>query len=185
VNNKYPSWKTERLFIRPISDNDLMNVYSGLSHPDVIRYYGVSYRTIEDTRKQMEWYKALVNSGRGIWWAICCKDNKLFYGAAGLSDIHPENHKAELGLWLLPAYWGKGIMQKVVPLILEYCFDNLTLEFIEGFVENKNSACIKALKRLEFTHFGSKQEYDNNKQKRIQLEIYVKRKIYVNNSNKY
>jgi ribosomal-protein-alanine N-acetyltransferase len=41
--------------------------------------------------------------------------NKIFYGAGGLNDLSIEHKKAEIGLCLLPDFWGKGIMAEVMP----------------------------------------------------------------------
>ena len=84
--------ETNRYLLREIEDNDISNIYLGLSNPEVIKYYGVSFDSIESTKEQMEWYKESTQ----MWWAICSKDNKEFIGAGGLNDISVENKKAEI-----------------------------------------------------------------------------------------
>ncbi len=110
MEQQFPIFKTKRLLLRNITKADLSNIYQGLSHPDVIRFYGISYESLEATKEQLRWYHNLRQTKTGIWWAICSLDDQIFYGAGGLNDMSLENKKAEIGLWLLPEYWGEGIM---------------------------------------------------------------------------
>ena len=45
---EFPIIKTQRLLLRQFVESDLHSVFKGLSHPDVIKYYGVSYKTPEE-----------------------------------------------------------------------------------------------------------------------------------------
>ncbi len=127
--------KTERLLLRQFVESDLENVYKGLSHPDIIKYYGVSYQTLEATKEQMTFFADLEKNETGIWWAICSIDNQTFYGAGGLNSLIKEHKKAEIGFWLISDFWGKGIMKEAMPLICDYGFYKLGLHRIEGIVE--------------------------------------------------
>ena len=141
-------WGTEKILLREIESSDIDNVYIGLSNPDVIRHYGVSFHTLEE---QMKWFA----DSKQQWFAICSLDNKEFYGAGGLNDISKEHKKAEIGLWLLPEYWGIGIMKEAMPLICNYGFDQLGLHRIEGFVDAENKNCKRAMSKLDFEFEGT------------------------------
>lgn len=134
----FPTISTERLLLRQFTQNDLENVFKGLSHPEIIKYYGISYMTLEETREQMKFFADLEKNKTGIWWAICSLDNKTFYGAGGLNSLSKEHLKAEIGFWLLTDFWGQGIMLEAMPLIYRYGFETLGLHRIEGFVETGN-----------------------------------------------
>ena len=154
MNNIIASIETENFLLRRIIDSDIRHIYKGLSNPLVTQYYGVSYDSLEATKDQMEWYA----DSKQFWWAICSIDNQEFYGAGGLNDISRKNKKAEIGLWLLPAFWGRGIMNEAIPLICNYGFDNLGLHRIEGFVDSKNLNCKRAMGRLDFDYEGTMKE---------------------------
>ena len=55
----FPVLKSERLILRQIRQDDIQNIFKGLSHPEVIAYYGVSYKSLEETQEQIDWYKNL------------------------------------------------------------------------------------------------------------------------------
>lgn len=180
MKKEVSSIKTNRFLLREIIDADLKNIYNGLSNPLVIKHYGVSFEHLEATREQMRWYK---KPGQ-YWWAICSTDNKEFYGAGGLNDLSKEHRKAEIGLWLLPDFWGKGIMTEVLPVICNYGFDNLGLHRIEGFIDSNNLNCKKAMSKLDFEYEGTMKDCEIKDGKYLSIDIYAKLKTnkpYTNN----
>jgi [ribosomal protein S5]-alanine N-acetyltransferase len=169
----FPTIKTERLLLRQFVESDLENVFKGLSDPEIIKYYGISYQALEDTKEQMKYFTDLEESGKGIWWAVCSLDNKTFYGAGGLSGLSKEHKKAEIGFWLLTDFWGQGIMTEAMPLICKYGFENLGLHRIEGLVETDNLNCKKAMKKLYFKLEGTMRDCEIKNGKFISLDIYA------------
>ncbi|AKA36108.1 GNAT family N-acetyltransferase [Flagellimonas lutaonensis] len=137
INHSFPTIVTDRFVMREIVSDDQPFIYQGLSHPEVIRYYGISFEDLEATKEQMDWFERLKKEETGIWWAICSKTDHSFLGAGGLNDIDHTHRKAEVGFWLLPQHWGKGIMRETMPEILKYGFGRLNLHRIEGFVEHE------------------------------------------------
>ena len=174
MTTEFHNIKTERLLLRQFVESDIESVFKGLSHPDIIKYYGVSYRTIEDTKEQMKFFADLEKNKTGIWWAVCSLDNKIFYGAGGLNSISREHKKAEIGFWLLSDFWGQGIMTEAMPLICNYGFDKLGLHRIEGMVETENTNCKNAMAKLDFRHEGTMRECEIKNGKFISLDIYSK-----------
>ncbi|MEM6346312.1 MAG: GNAT family N-acetyltransferase [Bacteroidota bacterium] len=164
---------TERLLIRPIIAEDHPHIFAGLSHPEVIKYYGVSYQTLEETQSQMDWYQSLVSEQKGLWWAMIDKADQSFLGALGLNDWDQQNRKAEFGLWLLPQYWGQGYIQEATPAIFKYAFAEMNLHRIEAFVESENQASQKALQRLGFRHEGCMREAEIKNGRFISIEIFA------------
>jgi len=79
--------KTNRLLLRQFVESDIENVFKGLSHPKIIKHYGISFDTLESTKEQMAWFSDLEKSGTGMWFAVCSLDNKNFFGAGGLNNL--------------------------------------------------------------------------------------------------
>ena len=174
MTKKFPVIKTNRLLLRQFVDTDLTNVFKGLSHPDVIKYYGVSYDSLESAKKQMMFFADIERNDTGIWWAICSPDNKIFYGAAGLNNLSKENKKAEIGFWLVCEYWNKGIMTETLPLIYNYAFHKSGLHRIEAFVETGNENSKKLLMKFNFQHEGTMNDCEIKNRKFISPDIYTK-----------
>jgi ribosomal-protein-alanine N-acetyltransferase len=73
MKDPFPNLGSKRLNLRQIIDSDLENIFKGLSHPEIIKYYGVSFDSLEKTKEQMTWYADLEKNDIGIWWSICSK----------------------------------------------------------------------------------------------------------------
>lgn len=170
--SNFPNLNSSRLLLRRFTENDLGNLYNGLSHPEVIQYYGVSYHSLDDTKKQLDFFDDLEKSNTGIWWAICSPEN-IFYGAGGLNNISWEHKKGEIGFWLLREFWGKGMMQEAFPLICKHAFEVMGLHRIEGFVESNNILCKKAIEKLNFIHEGTMRDCEIKNGNYISLDIYA------------
>ena len=114
----------------------------------------------------------------GKWWAVCSPDNTIFYGAGGLNNYSSLHKKAEIGFWLLPEFWGQGIMTAAIPLICNYAFNKMDVHRIEGIVESENHACRKALQKMNFSYEGTMKECEIKNGNFIDLDIYA----MINNS---
>lgn len=170
---QFPTLKTDRFVLRQFVRDDLEKVFEGLSDPQVIKYYGVSFDSLEATREQMKWFNNLEKNKTGQWWAVCLKEDGTFCGAGGLNDIDKENHKAEVGFWLLPEHWGQGIMTEVLPHICKYGFSEMNLHRIEGFVDSENLACKRGMEKLAFKHEGTMIDYELKNGRYVNLDIYA------------
>ncbi len=174
--NNFPKIQTPRLLLRQVIESDLENLFKGLSHPEVIKYYGVSFTTLEETKEQLKFYKDLELDGTGIFWAVCSADNKTFYGVGGFNNLSKEHQKAEIGFWLLPEFWGQGIMQEGMNAMCEYAFQEMNLHRIEGFVESENEICKKAISKVHFQYEGTMKECEIKNGKFISLDIFARLK---------
>lgn len=174
MKTQFPIIRSARLLLRQFTEHDLENVFRGLSHPDIIRYYGVQYNSLEATREQMKFFADLELNETGIWWAICSADNHRFYGAIGLNNLSKTHKKAEIGFWLMPECWGKGMLLEAMPLICEHAFDTMGLHRLEGFVETENMNCQKVMAKLNFRLEGTMQDCEIKDGRYISLHIYAK-----------
>ncbi len=173
----FPNLNTPRFILRQLKSDDIANIYQGLSNPQVIKYYGVSFSSLEETKEQMQWYHNLEKTKTGIWWAICDKESGFFNGAIGLNDIEPLNKSAEVGFWLLPEYWGKGIIKECMEEIETYSFQKINLKKINAFIESENIKCISLIKKLNFKHENTLIDCELKNGKPITLQVYSKTNI--------
>ena len=173
MNKEFPVYRTGRLLMRQFTESDLENVYLGLSNPEVIKYYGVHFTTLDETRKQIDWFAELEKGETGIWWAVCSADNSTFYGSVGLYYLNSELKKAELGFWLMPEFWGQGIITESVQLAIEYGFNKMHLKRIEAAVETENIISKKVLKKLLFVHESTKKDCEIKNGHHISLDVYA------------
>ena len=154
--NQFPEFTTKRLLLRKIISADQQVVFKGLSNPLVIKYYGVSYHSFDAATAQMKFYDDLLKDETGIWWAVCFRDNPAeMIGACGFNYRNHQHKKMETGYWLLPAYFGRGIMTEAVPVIISHAFTEMDIHRIEAMVEEGNDDSIRLLKKLNFNYEGT------------------------------
>lgn len=162
-----------RFSLKEIVQDDLINIHKGLSNTEVTRYYDVHFPTLEATQEQMDWYANLRSNRTGIWWGIYWKSSGEFCGAGGFNSWDQEHRKAEIGLWLLPEFWGKGILKEVMPVLFHQGFENLGLNRIEGLVQSDNIKCKQALEKISFQHEGRLREWEIKDGKFIDVDVYA------------
>ncbi len=153
--------RTERLLLRQIRDADKPRVFEGLSRQEMIKYYGVSYKTLEETESQMEWYRRLWEENTGIWWAITLSgypDDMI--GAVGMYSWNHLHHNAEMGFWILPENQRKGFMKESGTAVLAYLFQNTNIHRVYALVEPENQPSLTLLETLGFTREGRQREVE-------------------------
>lgn len=158
LNNKVfavPRFDLGDYVLRKIRPEDIHVVFAGLSHPHVIAHYGVSYQSLEATTEQMQWYELLLSERLGIWWGIARNSDDQLIGACGFNDWRPDDHSIELGYWLLPDYWKRGIMRRALPQILRHAFTHMDIHRVHADVEPENPASFYLLRKLGFVHEGT------------------------------
>ncbi|WP_294214465.1 GNAT family N-acetyltransferase [uncultured Chryseobacterium sp.] len=172
--NIFPVLTTERLILRQFREDDIEEVYRGLSHQEVIKYYGVQYDSLSATQEQMDWFRQIVEEEKGIWWAVCNRHNPTFLGAIGFNDWSKKNRKIETGYWLLPENWGKGIITEAGHAACRYAFEFMSVHRIEAVVETENLGSRKVMKSLGFEYEGTMRDCEIKNDRWISLEMYAK-----------
>ena len=69
------------------------------------------------------------------------------FGSEG--DI--ERITAEIGYWLGEAYWGKGVMPKVIKAVTEYAFETFPFQKLYALVFDYNQASMHVLEKVGYT----------------------------------
>lgn len=173
MQKAFPVLKTKRLLLRHIVQEDINIIFKGLSNPDVIKHFGVSYDTLDATQEQMDWYANIIKNDTGRCWAICSWDNSIFYGVCTLNFWKKEHRKAETGYWIFPEYWGKGIVTEAMDKVIEYGFNEMNLHRIAAEVEDDHPGSIAVLKKLGFIYEGTMKECEIKNERFINLELYA------------
>ena len=166
--------KTEKFELKSFVSEDIHHVFSGLSNPQVIRFYGVSYSSLEATKMQMTWFTDIEKNQTGQWFAIRSRTGNIFLGGIGFNNYQPLHYSAEIGFWLMPEFWGNGILKEVIPLVFQHVVSNWNLHRMEAVVETENVQCIKLLEHTGFVYEGCKRECEYKNGKFIDLKIYAK-----------
>jgi [ribosomal protein S5]-alanine N-acetyltransferase len=166
--------KQARIVLSPIESTDLPQVFLGFSSSPVTRYYGLSYDTLDDCREQMNWYEQIIRDESGRWLAIRSVLDGRFMGAIGYHDYDPIHCCAELGYWLLPDFWGQGLMQEAAQDFLLQTYRNTKINRLYAEVEEPNLASQRLLQRCGFVLEGLSRECEFKDGRFISLYQYAR-----------
>ena len=92
-----------------------------------------------------------IAKNESIFWVVTPKDESKLLGTICLWKISKEEAKAEIGYELLPENHGKGIMQEVIPRVLQFGFEEIKLEMIEAELSPRNLKSVWLLEKNNFT----------------------------------
>lgn len=149
----FPELTTDRFVLRRFTEEDTAEMYYFRSDPIILQYLD------KDPCPSLEEAKAFINrinkeidENNSILWAIAFKDNPATsIGSICYWQLMKAHHRAEMGYLVAPAYWSKGVMKEVMPVVLEYGFRQMGLHSVEARLNPGNKASAAVLERAGFS----------------------------------
>ncbi|MGI6771455.1 MAG: GNAT family N-acetyltransferase [Acholeplasmataceae bacterium] len=147
--------KTERLILRPFRLDDLDDFYHYASVPGVGEMAGWQHH--QNKEESLTILNRFID-GRKTF--AIEYDNKVI-GSLGIEEYDEESYPEfedqlgrSIGYILAKEYWGQGLMTEAVKAVINYCFDELDLDFLEAgyFSYNKKSA--RVLEKCGFLFYS-------------------------------
>ncbi|SMO93063.1 GNAT family N-acetyltransferase [Melghirimyces algeriensis] len=141
--------ESNRLLFRPYTLDDLDFYASLWGNPEVVRYIGKGKtKTIEESRRSME--NRLLpgyRDGLGLF-AMVLKANNQLIGHAGLIEQKVDGQQEiEIGYWLLPDYWGKGLAKEAAITFKDYGLFELKYHKLISLINPNHPASIFVAKK--------------------------------------
>ena len=135
--------ETERLILRPWQESDLADFYEYASVDGVGQMAGwLPHKSLEESREVLNFFIR----GKKTF-AIVLKESGKVIGSLGLEDRDAEAEVPEgsvgreIGYALSKAYWGMGLVPEAVKAVMDYCFKELSFDWLTcgHFVWNHQS----------------------------------------------
>jgi len=152
--------ETPRFKLRSIEPGDIETLHSYWSDDIVTEYMAVSFKALEESKDMVDLLNRLPETNEGRRWAIVDKPSGAVLGSCGYHNVKAEHKRAEVGYEIGWKYWGQGVMQEVLPAVLQHCFDTLGFNRIEAFVTVGNNRSVHTLAKLGFKAEGVLREYE-------------------------
>lgn len=146
-------------FIKYLNDPEIYKFTLAIPHP----------YAIQDAREFIRIIDGISNAyGRAMHWAIRDRKSNLLIGGIGFHCKYQKgSHREEIGYWLAKAFWGKGIMTKVLKTVCSFGFEKLGLKRIEAPIFDFNVASMRVAEKAGFKKEG------------IVRKAYLKDEIYI------
>ncbi|QJE71884.1 GNAT family N-acetyltransferase [Aerophototrophica crusticola] len=144
---------TPRLTLRPLVEGDLPVLVRELGRWEVAEWLiRVPHPYAEaDARWWLEDCAAKEASGDRFHRAICLRgaeDTILGAAAIGVNDFAPGD--GELGYWLTPAAWGRGIMTEAAGALVDAAFREIGMVRVRSAADPGNHGSNAVLRKLGF-----------------------------------
>lgn len=160
--------ETERLILRHLTHADLADLHAIYSNPDVVRYIPDAPTTVEETKREIEWFQNghPKHPELGLW-ATIHKETGKFTGRCGLLPWTLVGQaEVEVAYLIDKNFWGQGLATEAAQAIVTYAAEKLRLSRLICLIDHENQASIRvaekigmAFERAGEDEFGSFQLY--------------------------
>tara|TARA_B100001248_G_scaffold261335_2_gene252174 strand:+ start:2191 stop:2748 length:558 start_codon:yes stop_codon:yes gene_type:complete len=136
-----PTFRTKRLFLRPIEIKDAKSYEEHFVDYEVVQYLGDHVPWPYPKGRVKEFIKGVILPAQGktlFYWGIFLADEpESMIGGIEIRKIaNPDNR----GFWLGRKYWGKGYMTEALIPVMDYAFEELGFEKMVFSNASKNPA---------------------------------------------
>ncbi len=145
--------ETERLILCGWKPEDVNDLYEYAKDPDVGSIAGwAPHASIEESMNVLRSYIENDNA-----WAIELKENRK---VIGIIKIYPDNnhgryHAMMINYALSAAYWGDGYMTETVKRVMQYAFDELSIDLLTVFHYPQNIRSRRVIEKCGFEYDGT------------------------------
>jgi ribosomal-protein-alanine N-acetyltransferase len=155
----FPYLHTRHFILRPLEMDDANEIFDLRSNDSVNEFLDrPKANTIDDAYRFIQKISEGIDKGQSILWVVSSESNPKLLGTICLWKISWENAQAEIGYEVLPVNQGKGIMQEVIPKIIEYGFDVMKLRSIMAELSPRNVKSVKLLEKYNFEKIAGDEE---------------------------
>lgn len=156
IFNNFPVLDAGDYILRNFTYSDIEDYFSYISNDDVNRYIPEECipRSIEQTKREIEYNMDLFNYRRSIYWAVTRKSDNKLIGSCGFNYWNRDHSRTEISYDLAREYWGMGIMTNVVKSVLAFGFTRMELHRVEATVTPTNKGSLRILQKIGFKKEG-------------------------------
>jgi len=149
----FPILNTQRLVLRKPMVGDVPETFYMRTNEQVNKYVDRPRPgSFKEAAMFIEKLIHSIDNNECIAWALTLKNDPKLIGSICLWNISKENQTAEIGFELAPAFQGQGLMQEAITEILNYGWNNIQLQKIEGWAHKENLPSIKLMENNRFFH---------------------------------
>ncbi|WLR57024.1 GNAT family protein [Mesobacillus subterraneus] len=153
IYGSLPQLETERLILRKISLEDIDDIHTYASNPEVAKYvFWGEHETRAATEEYVKMILGLYEEGKIAPWGIHHKEDNKLIGTVDYVSWQPQHKTAEIGYALSMDYWGKGIATEAAKELIRFGMNEMDLVRIQAksLVENRGSERVMEKAGLEF-----------------------------------
>jgi [ribosomal protein S5]-alanine N-acetyltransferase len=153
LGDHLPTLRGDDLQLRWLTADDVPALRAIFSDADVVRFMSVEQRTSEAaTLALLDEIHDGFRGGTLYEWGVQLEQGVV--GTCALANIDRKHRRAEVGFALARAFWGRGLIVRALPAVIQFAFERLDLHRIEADTDPRNVASMRVLERLGFQREG-------------------------------
>ena len=165
--------KTERLVLRPICEDDLDNMYSYTSNPEVTKYVSWMPKTREETKTFIDQTVSNYEIGADYLWGIALAQTNELIGAAHLFEVDYKNRQCEISYIMNPRFQKCGYASEAVTAIIKHCLQNMNMQRVCARCDTENRASERTMQKSGMTFEGVLRQSFINKGVVRDMKLYA------------
>jgi ribosomal-protein-alanine N-acetyltransferase len=164
----------QKIILRPATEEDAEFLFEMMQNKEFQKYFpsNLIAESLEDQKKKLRHLITQMKNDNGYYFIIYFGEQKT--GIIDLYKIDRRNARAGIGYGIAKQYWQKGIATKAVKTALNFAKTKQKLHGLNACIDPKNIASKKVLRKCGFNKIGLAKEYDFEKGKYADRELYWK-----------
>ncbi|MFN8413959.1 MAG: GNAT family N-acetyltransferase [Anaerolineales bacterium] len=142
--------ETERLLLRRLVMEDLDELFSLYSDPEIRKYFPEGVLNFEEAKEELEWF--LNGHPKHLelgLWATIHKETGKFIGRCGLLPwMIDEKLEVEIAYLIDKNFWKQGLATEAAQGILQYGFEQLNLSRLICLIDPDNIASQRVAEKI-------------------------------------
>ena len=164
-----PALETERLLLRQIEPDDIDAIFAYTNHSVFFETMGrPTPFSPEDTRK---WVAGFVDKP-GLW-CVVLKDENTIIGDCGFCQLHNRAARGEISYAIDPARWNNGYATEAAAAVIQFGFETLQLNRIQGMCNLKNTGSERVLQKTGMQYEGTLRHYIHHEGIPLDMKLYA------------
>ena len=174
VYGNLPELETERLILRKIRYEDIDDIHTYASNPEVSKYvFWEAHETRGATEDYIKMILSLYEEGKIAPWGIHYKgDNKLI-GTVDFVSWQTQHKTAEIGYALSKDYWGRGIATEAAKELIRFGMREMDLVRIQAKSLVANVGSERVMEKAGMTFEGILRKFIYVKGTHYDVKMYA------------
>lgn len=164
-----PVLETERLILRAMTPADIEAIFAYTNHPVFFETMGRPAPFSPDDTRQ--WVAGFIDKP-GLWCVVLKEDNQVI-GDCGFCGLQERSLRGELSYAIDPARWNKGFATEAAAAVVQFGFETLHLNRIQGMCNVKNAASERVLRKLGMQYEGTLRHYIHHEGIPLDMKMYA------------
>lgn len=142
-------FETERLFVRPLTIEDLDGLFQLYKEFELMRYITGRARTYQETDSRLRANIAdYQQNGFGLC-ALVLKTSGAMIGRGGIEPIKtPNGLEGDIAWMFAKPFWGKGLATEFGKAMISYGFTHYPIQRIFATADHQNIGSIRVMEKL-------------------------------------